>query len=351
MTSILDNMTSFLSLRFCRLLIICAISFCNCQNKSSIPHSTFPSDVFPLHQWSILTGKGQSIKDLTKFQDSLYFYSIQEKGTDWLVFKSPNSGVTSKNSNNTRTELSQHRRWTPEQGGSLKGTLKVKHVSTSGDARAAASFSVVIGQIHSDEGHENEPLKIFYKKFPGHEKGSVFWNYEINTEGDNSKRWDYSTAVWGYDMSVIGNSPNSCPEEPKDGVALNEEFSYEINVYKGVMYLTFLRENHPPKYFIKDLTQSIYQSKTNIPQQVQNLYSTLNRDGVERPEAYKDELQFFKLGAYNQSNGKSPQGNMVWNTGAETFSNDVHEQYKHGAYTEVWFKNSFLGSGIPVTKD
>lgn len=38
------------------------------------------------------------------------------------------------------------------------------HVSTSGDARVAASYAVVVGQIHGTEGHENEPLKIFTKK-------------------------------------------------------------------------------------------------------------------------------------------------------------------------------------------
>ena len=34
------------------------------------------------------------------------------------------------------------------------------------------------------EGHE--PFKLYYKKFPGHEKGSVFWNYEINTAGEDN---------------------------------------------------------------------------------------------------------------------------------------------------------------------
>ena len=84
------------------------------------------------------------------------------------------------------------------------------HVSTAGDGRVAASYSTVVGQIHSGEGHENEPCKIFYKKFPGQEKGSVFWNYEINTAGDdNTGRWDYSYPVWGYDMSVVGSSPTA----------------------------------------------------------------------------------------------------------------------------------------------
>ncbi len=88
----------------------------------------------------------------------------------WVVYKTPNSGVTSKNSSNTRTELHEKREWTPEEGGKLTGTCKVMQVSISGDARVAASYSTVVGQIHSGEGHENEPLKIFYKKFPGHTK-------------------------------------------------------------------------------------------------------------------------------------------------------------------------------------
>ena len=43
-------------------------------------------------------------------------------------------------------------------------------------------------------------------------------------------------------MSVVGLSPTDFPEEPKNGIELGEEFSYEINVYKGVMYLAFTRE-------------------------------------------------------------------------------------------------------------
>ena len=105
----------------------------------------------------------------------------------------------------------------------MNATLKVTNVSTTGDARVAATYSVVVGQINSADGHENEPLKIYYKKFPGHTKGSVFWNYEINTAGDdNSGRWDFSTPVWGYDFSVVGTGENTYPAEPKDGIAIGE---------------------------------------------------------------------------------------------------------------------------------
>ena len=137
----------------------------------------------------------------------------------------------------------------------LTATLKVLNVSATGDNRVAASHSVVIGQIHSADGHENEPLKIFYKKFPGHTKGSVFWNYEINTAGaDNSGRWDYSTAVWGYDFSVVGPDENTAPAEPTDGIALGEEFSYEIEVKEGMMHLKFTSDGHETKTFTKNLS-------------------------------------------------------------------------------------------------
>ena len=312
-------------------------------------NTKYPSDLMPsIDQWSILLGNGESSRDLKNFEHKDYFYTVND-GHDWVVFKAPNGGITSPNSHNTRTELGQTAKWTPRTGGKLTGTLKVMHVSTSGDARVAASYSVVVGQIHSADGHENEPLKIFYKKFPGHTKGSVYWNYEINTEGDNSGRWDFSTAVWGYDMSVIGTDPDTYPAEPEDGIELGKEFSYEVNVYEGIMYLTFKSEGHQTKTFTKNLLVSEYVSKEDMPEQIVNLYSVIGRDGAERPHAYEGELQYFKQGAYNQTNGRDPETNMVWSTGSETFDGDVEKQYAHGSYAEVWFRESSIGAGtVPI---
>jgi len=206
-------------------VILVSITIINCKNTSSksIVQSekgkVYPSDVIPfMEEFRILLGDGTRTNKLVNYQQKDFFYVSNDGKTDWVVYKTPNSGVTSRTSSNTRTELGQLKHWIPETGGKLTGTLKVMHVSTSGDARVAASYSVVVGQIHSDEGHENEPLKIFYKKFPGHKKGSLYWNYEINTAGDNSKRWDYSTAVWGYDMSVLGTTPTDYPAEPIEGI-------------------------------------------------------------------------------------------------------------------------------------
>ncbi len=321
-------------------------------NDGLANRTVYPNEVIPfMDKFKIMLGDGTRLDDITAFEHKDFFYTVIDGTMRWVVYKTPNSGVTSKNSSNTRTELHEKREWTPEQGGKLTGTCKVMHVSTSGDARVAASYSTVVGQIHSGEGHENEPCKIFYKKFPGHTKGSVFWNYEINTAGeDNGGRWDYSSAVWGHDMSVVGSSPADFPEEPADGIELGEAFSYKINVHKGIMYLTFTSEGHETKTFTKNLIKSEYTKKADMPQQVQNLFVPIGQDGVERENAYAGELNYFKQGAYNQTNGKDPKSNMVWCAGADTYDGDIAKQYANGDYTEVWFREATVGDGTAPNK-
>lgn len=342
------------------LIVSLILLLSNCANKSNKTDVnnkiekektiTYPNDVISfMDEWKILTGDGTYVDSLVDYEKKDFFYVSNDEDSNWVVYKTPNSGITSRTSSNTRTELGQKKHWIPEKGGKLTGKLKVVHVSISGDARVAASYSVVVGQIHSDEGHENEPIKIFYKKYPGHTKGSIFWNYEINTKGDNSKRWDYSTAVWGNDMSVIGSDINVAPKEPEDGVELGEEFSYEINVYKGIMYLTFTSKGHETKKFTKNLLESDFKKSSDIPQQILTLYAKIGRDGVERDNAYAGEIQYFKQGAYNQSNGKDPNKNIVWSTGSEIYNGDIVKQYANGCYAEVWFKEATLGEGtLPI---
>lgn len=329
------------------LIIVFAVSSCKYNAKTQLDTSSkneteeqikYPSDVIPfMDKWKILLGDGTQVEDLVNYQKDGFFYVENDGTTNWVVYKTPNSGITSKTSKNTRTELGEKAHWIPETGGKLTGTLKVQHVSTTGDATKASSYSVVIGQIHSDEGHENEPLKIFYKKFPGHAKGSVFWNYEINTEGDNSGRFDFSTAVWGYDFSVKGTGPTTYPEEPTNGIALGEEFSYEINVYKGIMYLTFASEGHETVTFTKSLIKSEFATKADIPQQVIEVYASKRAVSPERKTAYAGEINYFKQGNYNQANGES--------TKSETYGGDIVKQYENGSYSEIWFKNATLGVG------
>ncbi|GAL61535.1 alginate lyase [Algibacter lectus] len=153
------------------LSMVCLVvltSSCRDTNKKTekvnAKATVYPSDVVPfMDQWRILCGDGTKFEELANIEHRDYFYVTNDGNTDWVVYKTPNSGITSRTSSNTRTELGQKEHWTTEIGGKLTGSLKVMHVSTSGDARVAASYSVVVGQIHGNEGHENEPLKIFYK--------------------------------------------------------------------------------------------------------------------------------------------------------------------------------------------
>ncbi|WP_405369281.1 polysaccharide lyase family 7 protein [Nonlabens sp. Asnod2-A12] len=328
------------------VLLLNSLILINCkseekdQNNSEYSTYKSPSEVLSIIEESTITlGNGDYIKDIKDFTHEDYFYTVND-GEDWIVYKTPNSGGTTKNSSNTRSELRLKDEWIPENGGQLSGTLKVTHVSTNGDARVAAAYSVVVGQIHSKEGNENEPIKIFYKKFPGHTKGSVFWNYEINTKDDNSKRWDYSTAVWGYDMSVVGPESNTAPEEPADGIELGEEFSYVINVSDGIMELTFTSPGHETVNFSKDLLHTEFAAKEDLPKQITTLYASIGRDGTEMAHSYAGEIQYFKQGAYNQANGKDPEKNIVWNTGSDIYNGDLKKQYENGSYAEVWFKKA-----------
>ncbi len=313
--------------------------------KETVEAVTYASDVIPFFDhWKLILGDGSNAGKAIDYENKNFFYTVKDDNKDWVVFKAPNSGDTHGTSNNTRTELAQLKKWYPKTANDkLSATLKVMNVSATGDARVAASYSVVVGQIHSADGHENEPLKIFYKKFPGHEKGSVFWHYEINTAGDdNAGRWDFSNAVWGHDFSVVGADADTYPEEPKDGIALGEEFSYEIEVKEGMMSLKFSSEGHETKTFTKNLIESEYTTASHIPEQTQKLFVPIGQDGVERASAYSGEGLFFKFGSYNQTNGKSPEVNKNWCSGAETHDGDIQKQYADGNYAEVWFKTGSI---------
>ena len=108
------------------------------------------------------------------------------------------------------------------------------------------------------------------------------------------------------------------------------------------MYLTFSSEGHETKSFTKNLIVSAYTTTADIPKQTQDLFVPIGQDGVERENAYADEGLFFKLGSYNQTNGKSPEVNKNWCSAAETYGGDINKQYETGNYAEVWFKTASI---------
>lgn len=223
-----------LQLPFFLLPIFLILASCNApageKEAEQDQQTVYPSAVIPFFDhWNLILGDGTNAGPAVDFEKEDFFFSASDEDGDWVVFKIANAGNTHGTSNNTRTELAQLKKWSPMTPAKLSATLKVMNVSTTGDAQVASTHSVVVGQIHSADGHENEPFKVFYKKFPGHTKGSVFWKYEINTAGDdNSGRWDYSYPIWGYDFSVVGTGSDTYPPEPEDGIELGGEMSYEV---------------------------------------------------------------------------------------------------------------------------
>ncbi|NNC36506.1 MAG: polysaccharide lyase family 7 protein, partial [Hyphomonadaceae bacterium] len=216
-----------------------------------------PADVFDLSHWNITVpidkdrdGKSDtiSVKKLKKYSHPDFFYLDEQNR---MVFATPNKAATTKNSSNTRSELRHMLRGKNTRikthgagnnfavrarkdsdkfgsvGGRLDATLQVDHVARRAEnPDVKAAFSAVVGQIHavkydntaSGFGYGNEPLKIFYKKFPGHETGSVFWTYERNLPKDDPNRTDIAYPVWG---NLWTNKT-----DPKEaGIALGEPFS------------------------------------------------------------------------------------------------------------------------------
>ncbi|CAM3144085.1 polysaccharide lyase family 7 protein [Vibrio rarus] len=230
------------------------------------------------------------------FSDPEWFYTDPVTGA--MVFTAPNKAMTTPNSKNARSELRAMLAddyATPKNnftiastkdaekygaiGGHMSATLAVDWVSTSGDYKKNGAFATVIGQIHASH---NEPLKIVYRKLPGHEYGSVYWNYETNAKGDEYKfRHDISTDVFGQSGLRQGAA------EPTDGIKLGEIFSYDINVTGDIMHLTFVKNPGAANKEVK--TFDINLAKGHV-------------DGDKYDQGYANDYLYFKAGNYNQCN-------------------------------------------------
>ncbi|ABD82096.1 polysaccharide lyase family 7 protein [Saccharophagus degradans] len=327
-----------------------------------------PAMAYDLSHWKITVplddnkdGKVDEVdtKALQKYMHSDYFYVNSEGG---LVFATPNQATTTSGSSNSRSELRQMIRGTNTRigtkspgnnfalashpqakafgdiGGNLKATLAVNHVALNAKyTDKFPAYSVVVGQIHAGKdkdliakgegyGWGNEPIKIYYKKWPDHKTGSVFWTYERNLEKANPDRTDIAYPVWG---NTWDNSEN-----PGDkGIALDESFSYEINVYKDIMHLTFTAANKPTVKYSINLANNV------------NAYGKV--DEKDHPKGYLGDWLYFKAGAYDQCSVKDDPG--FWYP-ACAGTGDWETDKKNGDYTRVTFTKLELGKGYSVSK-
>lgn len=233
-----------------------------------------------------------SERDLVKgFTDPRYFYTAPDGG---MVMRSTIAGAkTSKNTRFVRTELREMLRrgdrsiktkldnaspnknnWVfstaPARSqraaggvdGTLRATLAVNHVTKTGQAGQVGR--VVIGQIHA---HKDEPIRLYYRKLPGHARGSVYAAHEIS-QGDDIY------------VDLIG-SRSSSAQDPEDGIALDETFSYVIEARGHRLRVRITQGKKVRAEHSFDMTNSGY-------------------------DVAKDYM-YFKAGVYNQNNSGDAQ--------------------------------------------
>jgi len=214
-----------------------------------------------------------------------HFYTAPDGG---LTFKSFVKGVrTSKNTKYARTELREMLRagdlsipskgvnannWVfgsaPEADlkaaggidGTMNATLKIDHTTSTGELGEVGRF--IIGQIHDKD---DEPIRLYYRKLPNRDTGTVYFAHENTREGSDN----YFDLVGG--MSGITD----------DGIALGEKFSYQIKVVGNQMTVTVMRPGKPDAVQVVDMSESGYD--------------------------VGGRYMYFKAGVYNQNKSGDPE--------------------------------------------
>ncbi|WP_252016171.1 polysaccharide lyase family 7 protein [Vibrio sp. SCSIO 43140] len=207
-----------------------------------------------VYEWDLANG----------YEHPELFYTADDGG---LVFKTYIKGArTSKNTKFARTEMREMLRqgdksvdtkgvnknnWVFSSApiedqkvaggvdGVLEATLKIDHTTTTGELNEVGRF--IIGQIHDKD---DEPIRLYYRKLPNQEKGTVYFAHENTIKGTDK----YYNLVG--DMTGV----------PKDGdgIALGEVFSYRIAVVGNEMTVTLMREGKPDVVQVVDMSESGY---------------------------------------------------------------------------------------------
>jgi len=257
-----------------------------------------PGRNFELIDWYLNTpedgGDGRckrvSEQELAAGYQDEYFYTADDGG---MVFKVTVDGArTSQNTRYTRTELREMLRrgdtsisTTGKSGdyrnnwvfssapakaqkragavdGILRATLAVNHVTTTGAANEIGL--VVIGQIHASS---DEPIRLHYRKLPHNKRGSIFAAHEISGGDD----------LW---YEILGSLSDTA-QDPVDGIALDEKFSYEINARGNELKVTISQ-------------RGVILGRTTI-------------DMSESGYDVEDDYMYFKAGAYTQNHTGDPE--------------------------------------------
>lgn len=221
------------------------------------------------------------------FQLAPYFYTAADGGMVFTAFvKGPK---TSKSTKYTRSELREmlrrgnnriktqgvnennwvfssvrgkEKRKAGGVDGRLEATLAVNNVTVTGDPKQVGR--VIVGQIHAKD---DEPARIYYRKLPNNTKGSIYLAHE--PRGGKDSYYEF-----------IG-SRSSNAKDPEDGVALDEKFSYIIDVKDESLTVTIRRAGKDDITHIVDMRDSGYNKR--------------------------DQYMYFKAGVYNQNSTGVPE--------------------------------------------
>ena len=256
------------------LLLIISLSTVSCkQTVNNLDPKLSPSKNFDLSSWKLTlpsdtdsNGKADNISELKlndDYENPKYFFTGNDGG---MVFRCPVKGTKTTNTKYARTELREMLRkgdkkiktkgvsknnWVfssaPEADlknagaidGTMTATLAVNHVTTTG--KKSHVGRLIIGQIHANT---DEPIRIYYRKLPNNELGSIYFAHEKNHAKDTY-------------INMIG-SRSSGLKNPEDGIALNEKFTYTIKVIGNEMWVTISREGKKDIEQYVDMSQSLY---------------------------------------------------------------------------------------------
>ncbi len=333
------------------------------QDEAALKPNALPADYFDLSHWSITVPVDANndakvdivkIADIQTYSHSDFFY-VNTDGH--MVFAAPNKALTTPNSSNTRSELRHMSRGRDTKiksgapgnnfalrahpnsdnfasiGGRMEATVKVDHVARrAGNPDRPAAFSAVIGQIHSIKdkpqsgafGYGNEPLKIYFKKYPNHDTGSVFWNYERNLAKADPNRTDIANPVWGNTWTNSDN-PGSA------GIPLGQPLSYVVNVYENVMHLEFSTTGKPTVKFQINLAD--------------NVDANGKVDVKDNPKGYEGDSHYFKAGIYNQCSTKDAPG--IWYAACPG-TGDWATDKANGDYAQATFSRLVVSDAKPM---
>jgi poly(beta-D-mannuronate) lyase len=235
-----------------------------------------PSRNFDLSKWKLTIPSGTDINPATLNNGYILpgaFFTDPVSGG--MVFRCPNIAGTTANSSYSRSELremlnegsgttSLGNNWVLGTSsaaarsaaggvdGTMKVSLRVDHVSTTGDA--AKVGRVIVGQIH---GPDSEVIRLYFHKLPSDAKGAIYFAHDTPA-GQNSYH------------AIIGDPGHL---DPVNGIALGERWDYEIIVRGRTLTVNVIRGN-----------------------------GTVTSSSLQVEAGYDDQYLYYKAGVYNQNN-------------------------------------------------